>query len=56
MNELERAELEAMRNDMVLTVRDALVKIHKKIGEGQFSLAGDYLAQAEMIVKEIEDN
>jgi hypothetical protein len=39
-----------------LTIKEALIKIQRRIGEGQFDLARDYMAQAEIIVQALEDN
>jgi hypothetical protein len=54
MFELE--ELKQMRLDLVLTVKKALDKIDERISLGQFDLAKDKMAQAEIIVKAIEDS
>jgi hypothetical protein len=56
MNMFELEELKQMRMDLVLTIKKALDKIEDRISHGQFDLAKDKMAQAEIIVKAIEDS
>lgn len=52
---LEIEELKQMRLSLVRAVEKALKNINDRISHGQFDLAKDLKAQAEIIVKAIED-
>ena len=56
MDMFELEELKQMRQGLVLTVKEVLVKIAERELRGDLSLTGNYMAQAEMIVKAIEDS
>lgn len=56
MDMLELEELKQMRQGLVLTVKEVLIKIAERELKGDMSLTGNYMAQAEMIVKAIEDS